>query len=53
MIHSSIPSIVAVDRLNDGLVIKFLSGECALYTCDFLFSKLAECEQFNDLHTEW
>jgi len=50
---SSAPRIAAANRLNDGLVIKFDTGECGYYSDAFLFSKLPECERLNEEDNEW
>lgn len=53
MVTADAPRIVAAERLNTGLVIKFEDGQCAFYSCAFLFSKLPECEQLREADIEW
>ena len=53
MVTPGVPQIVAADRLNEGLVIKFDDGQCAFFSSAFLFSKLSECEELNEADIEW
>lgn len=53
MDFSPVPRILAADRLNEGLVIRFENGQCAFYSTLFLFSKLPECEELKETDLEW
>lgn len=46
--HSDIPQFVAVDRLNDGLMIEFEGGHHALFSYAFLHAQIVESEQRNE-----
>lgn len=45
--------IVNVDRMKDGVIIKFDDGKCAFYPCAFLYAKLQECEELNEDDPRW
>lgn len=53
MVISEVPNIVAAERLNDSIVIKFDNGQCGLYPSAFLYSKLSECEQLDESKVDW
>ena len=53
MVIPDVPRIIAAERLNAGLVIKFENGRCAFYSCAFLFSKLSECKELSEADIEW
>lgn len=40
--------IVNVDRMNDGLVLKFADGKCVFFSNALLYSKLDEGEALDD-----
>lgn len=45
--------IVTVDRLNNGIVVKFDDGRCVLYPCAFLYAKIAECKELDEAKPSW
>ena len=47
------PRIIAADRLNDGLVIKFNNGQCGFYSDAYLFSMLGGSQVQNDTLVKW
>ncbi len=53
MVSSEVPEVIAAERLNEGVVIKFSGGQCGFYSSAFLFSKLKECEQLDEAEVEW
>lgn len=53
MVNSGFPEVIAAERLNEGVVIKFADGQCGFYSSAFLFSKLSECEQLDEADVEW
>lgn len=53
MVNSKVPDVIAAERLNEGVVIKFANGHCGFYSSAFLFSKLGESEQLDEAEVEW
>lgn len=47
------PSIIAAERLNEGVVLKFDNGKCGFYSSSLLFSLWSECEELNEADVEW
>ena len=45
--------IVNVDRMNDGIIVKFDNGRCAFYSCAFLYAKLSESEELDEVDLQW
>jgi hypothetical protein len=44
--------ISSVDRLNDGVIITFDDGKCALYSTDLLYATLDQAQLLEDLLDE-
>lgn len=44
--------IIIVDRLNNGLVLKFADGKCVFFSNAFLYSKQAEGEPLNECNQQ-
>ena len=53
MLTSETPQIVAAERLNKGLVIKFDNGRCGFYSSALLFSKILESDELDEADIAW
>ncbi len=45
--------IIAAERLNDGLVIKFDDGKCAFYSALLLRATFAQARELDETRTDW
>jgi len=45
--------VVAAERLNGGLVIKFNDGKCAFYPASMLHAMFSQAEELDETHTAW
>ena len=45
--------IVAAEKLNDGVVIKFDDGQCAFYSTLLLHTLLAQAEALDETKLAW
>lgn len=48
-----VPIIISAERLNKGIVIRFMDGHCGFYSATLLFAKFAECEKLDEAEIEW
>ena len=53
MHNAEAPHIIAAERLNEGLVIKFADGQCAFYSQNILFWQLSLAEHLDEAAAEW
>lgn len=45
--------IVAAERLNDGLVIRFSDGKCAFYATVLLYAMFVQADKLDETATPW
>ncbi len=53
MEHAAPISIIAVDFLSAGLVVKFDDGRCAFYSAEMLSALFAEAEEIDETEIVW
>lgn len=45
--------IVVAERLNEGLVVKFVDGKCAFYSAALLYTLLPQAQELDETVTHW
>lgn len=45
--------IMAVERLNDGVVVKFEDGRCVFYSASLLYKTIPQAEEQDENRPEW
>ena len=53
MVRSEVPGILAVDRLNSGIVVKFADGSCAFFSVSLLYATLPRAEAQDEQARAW
>ncbi len=53
MAISNAQQIVNVDRMNDGIIIKFEDGKCAFYSSALLYATLPHSKKLEEMELDW
>lgn len=48
MTDTELRQIVNVDRLNNGIVLKFADGQCVFFSTAYLYARIAEGEPLDE-----
>lgn len=47
------PEIIAVERLRDGVMVKFADGSCVFYSAKFLYEAMPQAQAQNEELAAW